>query len=73
MPHKTVKDLLSRHKLVEEMIDKQSMTRQDLVETVVQRQHMAELHALLARMEPAELAAYLTIFLRRSVSGLGRD
>ena len=41
------------------MVQKQAMTRHDLVETMVQRQHLVELRAILARLAPADIAAIL--------------
>ena len=54
-----VKDLLSRHRLVENMVTKQSMPRHDLVESLVQKQHLVELHALLDRLDPVEIGEIL--------------
>lgn len=59
MSLKTAQDLLSKKKLVEEIISEQSMARQGLVETVVHKQHLAELHSLLSELEPAEIASIL--------------
>jgi magnesium transporter len=59
VPLHTVQDLLSKHRLVEGMINKQSMPRHDLVETMVQRQHLVELRSMLARLKPAEIAGIL--------------
>jgi magnesium transporter len=41
------------------MINRQDMPRHDLVETMVQKQHLVELRALLSRLEPAEIAEIL--------------
>jgi magnesium transporter len=54
-----IKDLLSKHRLVEEMLHKQAMPRQDLVESMVQKQHLVELRTLLDRLETVELAEIL--------------
>ena len=59
MSLKIVQDLLSKHKLVEEMVRKQAMPRQDLVETMVQRQHLVELRLLFERLDPDGIAEIL--------------
>lgn len=59
MSLKIVQDLLSKHKLVEEMVRKQAMPRQDLVENMVQRQHLVELRLLFERLDPAGIAEIL--------------
>jgi magnesium transporter len=55
----TVKDLLSKQRLVEGMVNRQAMPRHDLVENIVQKQHLVELRSLLARLEPEEIADIL--------------
>ena len=59
MSLKIVQDLLSKHKLVEEMVRKQAMPRQDLVETMVQRQNLVELRLLFERLDPDGIAEIL--------------
>jgi magnesium transporter len=59
MPLKTVQDLLSKHRLIEDMVNKRTMPRHDLVETMVQKQHLVELRLLLARLESSEIAEIL--------------
>ena len=59
MSLKTVQDLLTKHRLVEDMVNRQVMPRHDLVETMVQKQHLVELRLLLARLESAEIAEIL--------------
>lgn len=54
-----VKEILSRQKLVEEMIHAQSMARHDTVEMLVQRQHLAELKNLLEPLAAEEIANLL--------------
>jgi magnesium transporter len=54
-----VKDLLSKHKLVENMVNKQSMPRHDLVESMVVKQHLVELRVLLAGLSPGEIGEIL--------------
>jgi magnesium transporter len=53
MSLQTVQDLLSKHKLVEEMLHRQAMPRHELVESMVQKQHLVELRQLLARLGAA--------------------
>jgi magnesium transporter len=54
-----VKEILTRHKLIEDMIHVQNMPRQEMVETLVQRQHLAELKNLLEHMPVEEIAVIL--------------
>ena len=51
-----VRELVSKHKLVEDLVHRQEMPRHDLVEDVVHKQHLAELRTLLERMPLAEIA-----------------
>jgi magnesium transporter len=59
MPLKTVQDLLTKQRLVEEMVNRQVMPRHDLVETMVQKQHLVELHLLFERLESSGIAEIL--------------
>jgi magnesium transporter len=52
----SVKDLLAKHKLVEDLVHRQDMPRHDLVEDVVHKQHLAGLRSLLERVPLAEIA-----------------
>jgi magnesium transporter len=54
-----IKDLLSKHKLVENVVHSQSMRNHDLIEGMVHRQHLTELRNLLARMAPDDIASTL--------------
>jgi magnesium transporter len=54
-----VKEILSRQKIVEDMIHVQSMPRHEIVETLVQRQHLAELKNLLEPLPAEEIALIL--------------
>jgi magnesium transporter len=54
-----VKDSIARHKVIEDMIHGQNMPRQDVVETLVQRQHLAELKNLLDPLPAEEIATLL--------------
>ncbi|MGE5516862.1 MAG: CorA family divalent cation transporter [Bacteroidota bacterium] len=54
-----IQDLLSKQKIVEDMVRSQSSARHDLVETVVHKQHLAELRALLDRLSAAEIGSIL--------------
>lgn len=51
-----VKDLLSKHRVVEDLVHRQEMPRHDLVEGVVHKQHLAELRTLLERVSLEEIA-----------------
>ncbi|HIJ95928.1 MAG TPA: magnesium and cobalt transport protein CorA [Desulfuromonadales bacterium] len=55
----TVRELLAKQRLVEDMIHKQSMARHDIVENLVQKQHQSELHLLLERLDVASVAKIL--------------
>ncbi|MGE5476674.1 MAG: CorA family divalent cation transporter [Bacteroidales bacterium] len=54
-----IQDLLNKQKLVESMVRSQATARHDLVETVVHKQHLAELRALLDRLPAAEIGGIL--------------
>jgi magnesium transporter len=54
-----VTEILSRQKLVEEMVHVADMPRHEMVETLVQRQHMAELRNLLEPLPAEEIALIL--------------
>ena len=54
-----VQELLSRHRLVEGLVHRQSMRNQDVVEQLVHRQHIAELRRKLEGMHPADIAYIL--------------
>ena len=54
-----VKDVLARQKMIEDMVHLQSMPRQQMVETLVQRQHLAELKNLLEPLPAEEIATIL--------------
>ena len=54
-----VQTLLARHKLVEELLRKQDMPRQELVASMVHRQHLTELRQKLEQMHPADVAYVL--------------
>lgn len=51
--------LLNKHKLVEELVQKQAMPKQALVETLVHRQNLAELQKKLDSLHPADVAYIL--------------
>jgi magnesium transporter len=54
-----VQDLLRRHKLVEGLVGRQKMPRQEIVEKLVQKQHLAELRARLEKLHSADIATIL--------------
>ena len=54
-----VSEILKKHKRVEGMVHGQSMPRQDIVETLVQRQHLAELHKLMSQLPTSEIGTIL--------------
>jgi len=54
-----VQDLLSRHRLVETLVQRQHMPHQDLVESISSRQELARLRRKLDRLHPADIAEIL--------------
>jgi len=54
-----VSDLLKKQKRVAGMVHNQNMPRQAIVETLVQRQHLAELKTLLAQLPVIDIASLL--------------
>ena len=56
-----VTDLLKKQKRVEDMVHSQNLPRQAIVETLVQRQHLAELHKLLAQLPASEIGGLLEV------------
>ncbi len=60
MSLQTVNDLLKKHRLVESMLQNQPMHRRKLVTTLVQKQHMVELHTLLKRLTAIEIGEILS-------------
>lgn len=59
MSLQTLQDLLAKHKIEETMILGQEMPRQELVGSLLQKQHLAEVQALLARLTAAEIVEIL--------------
>ena len=60
MSLQTVNDLLKKHRLVESMLQNQPMQRRKLVTSLVQKQHMVELHTLLKRLSAVEIGQILS-------------
>jgi len=56
-----VSELLKKQRRVEDMVHSQSMPRQAIVETLVQRQHLVELHKLLAQLPASEIGSILEV------------
>ena len=54
-----ISEMLTKQKLVEGIVRGQNMPRQDIVETLVQRQHRAELHNLLTQLPTEEIGRIL--------------
>ena len=54
-----VRELLAKHKLVEDLVHRQDMPRHDLVEDVVHKQHLTGMRSLLERIPLAEIAQIL--------------
>lgn len=51
--------LLQRHRLVENLVHKQSGPRHDLIESLVQKQHLTEIQSKLDKLHPADVAYIL--------------
>ena len=54
-----VQHLLSRHRLVENLVSRQDQTKQHLVEGIAHKQHLAELGQLLGRLDAVDTAHIL--------------
>ncbi len=54
-----VQRLLSRHRLVENLVNRQEMPKHELVETLVHRQHLGELGQLLNKLDAVDAARIL--------------
>lgn len=54
-----ISDMLKKQKRVEGMVHGQNMPRHDMVETLVQRQHLAELQNLVSQLSPVEIGSIL--------------
>ena len=61
LSHEKVSELLKKQKRVEGMVRSQTMPRHAIVETLVQRQHSAELQNLLAQWPASEIGGILDI------------
>lgn len=57
---KKITELLNKHRLVEGMLQNQSMARRDLVETLVHKQHLAELKQFLDGLSAVEIGDILS-------------
>jgi magnesium transporter len=54
-----IKNMIERHKLVEDLVHRQDMQRHDLVESMVHRSNITELERLLDKLEPQQIAGVL--------------
>jgi len=52
-------DMMNKQKLIDGMIHNQKMNRHDFVETLIQKQHDAELQNFIAKKSSSELGSYL--------------
>lgn len=57
--HAKVKNMIERHKLVEDLVHRQDMQRHDLVESMVHRSNISELEQLLDKLEPQQVGGVL--------------
>lgn len=51
--------LLQKHKLVTDILHKQDMPRHELVESLVRKQNLVQLHQVLTKIDPVEIARLL--------------
>jgi magnesium transporter len=61
-PHdsqQAILELLQKHKLVEDLVNKQAMPRHDLVQSLVRKQNLANLQQILNHLHPSEVAHIL--------------
>jgi magnesium transporter len=56
---KEVQHILSRHRVVEDLVHRQDMPKHDLVETLVHKEHLTELRQKLDSLHPADIAYIL--------------
>ncbi len=54
-----VQNLLSRHRLVESLVNRQEMPKHEMVENLVHKQNLTELRKLLASLDPVDVARIL--------------
>jgi len=55
-------EMMSKHKLIDGMVLNQKMNRQDFVQTLIQKQHHAEIQNFISKQTPTELCSYLETF-----------
>ena len=61
-----VRELLHKHRIVENLVHKQDMPRHELVESLVHKQNLAELQNKLDRLHPADVAYVLEAQIGRA-------
>ena len=54
-----INQLLDKHKLVEDLVNKQEQPKQNLIKNLVSRQNLAKLENLLNDLHPADIADIL--------------
>ena len=59
----SIKNLLAKQNLVGNLIQRQEMSRQDIVESLVQKQNSIELERLIKKLEVNEIARILEVLL----------
>ncbi len=59
MSLKNLIEMLNKQKLVDGMVHSQQMHKQDVVESLLKKQHEAELHNFIAKQSATELGSYL--------------
>jgi magnesium transporter len=57
--HQAVLDILSKHKIIADLVHKQTMPHHALVETLVRKENMAQLQQILNHLPPEEIASIL--------------
>ena len=61
----SIKNLLAKQNLVGNLIHRQAMSRQDIVESLVQKQNSIELERLIKKLEASEIARILEALLEQ--------
>ena len=61
----SIKNLLAKQNLVENLIQRQEMSRQDIVESLIQKQNSTELEKLVKKLEVSEIARILEALIEQ--------
>jgi len=61
----SIKNLLAKQNLVDNLIQRQEMSRQDIVESLIQKQNSTELEKLLKKLEVNDIARILEALIEQ--------